>query len=325
MEATNVIVKTEFSPAEALASQMAQNLSGEDHAVLPKSLATEASAFVLVKSIPSHLNAWVILNAETRFSIGLVGMTVLPAIKSDKALQLASLEYSGMAYAEAFMYRSAQPLLTKYGMICSIVTTSPTPSIPEVSVAQPTIAIRDQSGSSSTHVSATLPPELPQARRTPALETSDDDCFIVSSWPLNPRDQTSSSTSKLSTSALSDCTSARPEPPDSAAGRMNSKSRIELPANPKIPDESLSGVSNSPASGTSTDQAASSMPEKNAHTSATITPAQQRYLLSGIQRLSKRQEATYFAQPLSFNQARLLNIPDYFDVIEKPMDLRTIE
>ena len=73
-------------------------------------LSSQTVANASARSIPAHLDAWVILNSETRFSLGLTGMAVLPAPESDKSTRFASLEYSEMVYAEAFMYRSAQPL-----------------------------------------------------------------------------------------------------------------------------------------------------------------------------------------------------------------------
>ena len=41
--------------------------------------------------------------------------------------------------------------------------------------------------------------------------------------------------------------------------------------------------------------------------------------------MSKRKVALLFAEPVSRNQVEMMGIPDYFDVITKPMDLRTME
>jgi len=56
-----------------------------------------------------------------------------------------------------------------------------------------------------------------------------------------------------------------------------------------------------------------------------LTKPQQKFLLTGIQRLSKRKVALFFAEPVSRNQVKMMGVPNYFDVITKPMDLRTME
>ena len=44
-----------------------------------------------------------------------------------------------------------------------------------------------------------------------------------------------------------------------------------------------------------------------------------------MQTLSKRDDAIYFVQPVTYNHMRMMNIPHYPDIIKKLMDLRTTE
>ncbi|MCJ1383144.1 hypothetical protein MMC17_006257 [Xylographa soralifera] len=325
MEADDMIVKSEFSSAQDLATRMAEDTRSEDHRMLLRSMASEASCFVLVKSIPLHLDAWVILNSETRLTIGLTAMSVLPVIESNNSLRSASLEYSGITYAEAFMYRSAQPLLEKYGIICSIVSRSPRSSVAQALRGPSKIANGDQAGC-STHAPSTLNPEITPERRTPTPDTSDDECIIVSSRTINPSRAPSSFASKLSTNATPDTSaSTKAEPLVGAAPSLNNISMIQPLVDPKTSSVPVVEAPASPAPEASTAEPVIPSRENNTNTSAAITTAQQRFLLGGIQRLSRRAEATYFAQPVSFNQMRLLDIPHYPDIIKKPMDLRTME
>ena len=74
-----------------------------------------------------------------------------------------------------------------------------------------------------------------------------------------------------------------------------------------------------------TKESSSRLHNSNTVTTAPITKNQQWRLLKGIQQLSNKPDAMFFAQPVSNSQMRLLNIPHYLNIIKKPMDLRTME
>ncbi|MCJ1395548.1 hypothetical protein MMC18_008434 [Xylographa bjoerkii] len=326
MDAHSVSVKSESPSVQDMATRTVEDTARKNHCALPKAMANKASYLVLVKSIPSHLDAWVILNSETRLSEGLIAMTVSPEVESNDSLRSMSLEYSGMAYAEAFMYRSAQPLLEKYGIMCSIVSQPPGSDVPHALHEQPKTASRDQAGYSTNH-SWVRRSMISRERKTPTPDSSDDECFIVSSRPIKPSKGPRSSASKPSINATPEpSASTKVEPPSRLSPGVTTISMIQPIIdleNSIVPDIEAPAQT---APETSAAQSVLAACQYNStNTSAAISTAQQRFLLSGIQRLSKRQEAIYFAQPVSFNQMRLLNIPHYPDIIKKPMDLRTME
>ncbi|MCJ1402860.1 hypothetical protein MMC11_006081 [Xylographa trunciseda] len=303
MDANDVIVKNEFSAVQDTRTRMTGDKTSEDHGPLSK-LANEASYLVLIRQVGNSL------------APGSVGYPNL----GDKTLGSVSLEYSAMAYAEAFMYR-----LEKYGMICSIISQPPKTSVPQAVREQTKVLNRNQAGCSTSNP-LTLPSAIPQGRTTPTPDTSDDECVVVSSRQIKPSKESSYSASRLSTNATSTPSASTKNEPHSGSSRsLNTVSMLQPLIDAETSIEPDVGPPAPAAPQTSTAQIVPAPRKKHADTSAPISTAQQRYLLSGIQRLSNRQEATYFAQPVSFNHMRLLSIPHYPDIIKKPMDLRTME
>ncbi|MCJ1473316.1 hypothetical protein MMC13_001967 [Lambiella insularis] len=251
------------------------------------------SCFVLVEAIPANLDAWAVLDAEARLSEGLVSWAIRSCPNSSDGHRSVTIEYSPAAFAEAFLYRSAEKLHRSHGLKLSLSKASP--STVNVSKAvngselKRAVEIREPitptPSSNYNNLSSRLPLDATEQHEDVAADYSSDDCMIISSRPVG---LTNDSATKVPTASIT-TNDAHTSTPQNAANIAGPQDQAPFPA------------------------------------VSAMTKTQQIILLKGIQQISKTSNAVYFAQPIDRRQMELLQVPHYFDKIKKPMDLRTME
>ncbi|MCJ1249800.1 hypothetical protein MMC30_007026 [Trapelia coarctata] len=155
------------------------------------------------------------------------------------------------------------------------------------------------------HANASFTPVNTIPPNTAALTSA----TMRTTLPPTPSNPISHETTTVATSSLP------PTNTHSSSGSFN------LPLNGNLPTSSPAITSTNH----STAHANTAAVFKDTLSSLPMTRPQQKFLMNGIQRMSKRRVALLFSEPVKESQVKIMGIGNYFDVITKPMDLRTME